>query len=150
MFATSYISYDLNSAPFDNVDVRRAFYYAVNRDELTSTVLKDIAIPAGSILPPGYPGYNKDIAAEAVFDPEKAKKFMADAGYPDGKGFPDIEIWIREEGGYNGAIVPAMAQYLQAQFKEILGVNMSIRSLPGADWMDGLRNALFRLLGISL
>lgn len=141
VFATSYISYDLNSAPFDNVDVRRAFYYAVNRDELTSTVLKDIAIPAGSILPPGYPGYNKDIAAEAVFDPEKAKKFMADAGYPDGKGFPDIEIWIREEGGYNGAIVPAMAQYLQAQFKEILGVNMSIRSLPGADWMDGLRNA---------
>lgn len=139
VFATSYISYDLTAAPFDNVDVRRAFYYAVDRKELTSTVLKDIAIPAGSILPPGYPGYNEKIAAEAVFDPEKAKKFMADAGYPDGKGFPPIEIWIRDEGGYNKAIIPAMAQYLQAKFKDVLGIDMQIRSLPGAEWMDGLR-----------
>src|SRR6218665_2099757 len=69
VFATSYLSFDLEAAPFDNVDVRRAFYYAVNRAELTSTVLKDIAIPAGSILPPGYPGYNPDVVAQATFDP---------------------------------------------------------------------------------
>ena len=146
VFATSYISYDLNAAPFDNVDVRRAFYYAVNRDELTKTVLKDIAIPAGSILPPGYPGYNKDIAAEAVFDPAKAKEFMAKAGYPDGKGFPAVEIWLREEGGYNAAIVPPMAQYLQSQFKQVLGIDMQIKIMPGKDWMEGLlqhKNNLF-------
>ena len=139
VFATSYISYNLEAEPFNDVNVRRAFYHAVDREELTSTVLKDIAIPAGSILPPGYPGYNPDVVAQAVFDPEKAKEYMAEAGFPDGQGFPDIEIWIRDEGGYNGAIVPAMAQYLQAEFKEVLGVNMSIRSLPGAEWMDGLR-----------
>jgi len=140
VFATSYISYDLEAEPFNDVNVRRAFYYAVDREELTSTVLKDIAIPAGSILPPGYPGYNPDVVAQAVFDPDRAKQFLADAGYPNGEGFPEIEIWIREEGGYNGAIIPAMAQYLQAEFKEVLGVTMNIRSLPGADWMDGLRN----------
>ncbi len=38
--------------------------------------------------PAGYPGYNPEIAAEAVFDPEKAKQFLADAGYPNGEGFP--------------------------------------------------------------
>ncbi len=139
VFATSYISYDLDSAPFNDVNVRRAFYYAVDRAELTSTVLKDIAIPAGSILPPGYPGYNPDVVAQATFDPEKAKQFMADAGFPNGEGFPEIEIWYREEGGYNGAIIPAMAQYLQAEFKETLGITMNIRVLPGAEWMDGLR-----------
>ncbi|MET0435930.1 MAG: peptide ABC transporter substrate-binding protein [Devosia sp.] len=139
VFATSYISYDLDAAPFNDVNVRRAFYYAVDRAELTSTVLKDIAIPAGSILPPGYPGYNPDIAAEAVFDPEKAKQFLADAGFPNGEGFPEVEIWYREEGGYNGAIVPAMAQYLQAEFKEVLGISLNIRALPGPEWMDGLR-----------
>jgi peptide/nickel transport system substrate-binding protein/oligopeptide transport system substrate-binding protein len=146
VFAVSYISFDLNSAPFDNVDVRKAFYYAVNRDELTKTVLKDIAIPAGSILAPGYPGYNKDIAAEAVFDPAKAKEFMAKAGFPDGKGFPEVEIWYREEGGYNAAIVPPMLQYLQAQYKDILGITMNIKVMPGKDWMDGLlkkKNNLF-------
>jgi oligopeptide transport system substrate-binding protein len=139
VFATSYIAYDLDSPPFNDVNVRRAFYYAVDRAELTSTVLKDIAIPAGSILPPGYPGYNEEVVAQAVFDPEKAKQFMADAGYPNGEGFPAIEIWIREEGGYNSAIIPPMAQYLQAEFKEVLGIDMSIRILPGPEWMDGMR-----------
>jgi oligopeptide transport system substrate-binding protein len=139
VFATSYIAYDLDAEPFDNVDVRRAFYYAVDREELTSTVLRDIAIPAGSILPPGYPGYNEDVVAQAVFDPERAQQYLADAGYPGGEGFPPIEIWIREEGGYNGAIIPAMAQYLQAEFREVLGIEMSIRSLPGPEWMDGMR-----------
>ena len=124
--------------PFDNADVRRAFYYAVNRDELTSTVLKDIAIPAGSILAPGYPGYSEKVVSQAVFDPEKAKQFMADAGYPNGEGFPSIEIWYREEGGYNGAIIPPMAQYLQSQFKQILGVDMAIKVMPGKDWMEGM------------
>lgn len=138
VFATSYISFDLESPPFDNPDVRRAFYYAVNRDELTKTVLKDIAIPAGSILAPGYPGYSEKIAGQAVFDPEKAKEFMAKAGYPNGEGFPTVEVWFREEGGYNGAILPPMAQYLQAQFKDILGITMNIKVMPGKDWMEGM------------
>jgi ABC-type oligopeptide transport system substrate-binding subunit len=138
VFATSYIAFDLEKAPFDNADVRRALYYAVNRDELTATVLKDIAIPAHSILAPGYPGYSDKIAAQAVFDPAKAKELLAKAGYPDGKGFPDIEIWFREEGGYNGAILPPMAQYLQSQFKQILGINMNIKVMPGKDWMEGM------------
>ena len=146
VFATSYISFDLKSPPFDNVDVRRAFYYAVNRAELTSTVLKDIAIPAGSILAPGYPGYSENVVSQAVFDPQKAKDFMAKAGYPNGEGFPTVEIWFREEGGYNAAIIPPMAQYLQAQFKEILGITMNIKVMPGKDWMEGLlqhKNNLF-------
>jgi len=146
VFAVSYISFDLDSPPFNNADVRRALYYAVNRDELTKTVLKDIAIPAGSILAPGYPGYNADIAKEAVFDPQKAKDFLAKAGFPDGKGFPDVEIWYREEGGYNGAIVPPMLQYLQQQYKQILGITMNIKVMPGKDWMEGLlkhKNNLF-------
>lgn len=94
IFATSYISYDLDLdlAPFNDENVRKAFYHAVNRDELTATILKDIAIPADSILLPGYPGYNSDIAAEAVFDPAKAKQFIADAGFPEGTCFLEIEI----------------------------------------------------------
>ncbi|QQA44234.1 peptide ABC transporter substrate-binding protein [Pelagovum pacificum] len=140
VFATSYLSFDMSSEPFDDVNVRRAFYYAIDRDELTSTVLRDIAIPAGSILPPGYPGYNPSVVEQAVFDPEMAQQYLADAGYPDGEGFPELEIWIREEGGYNSAIVPAMAQYLQAEFEENLGVSLTIRSQPSAEWMDGLLN----------
>jgi len=144
-FSTAYIAFDLESPPFDNVDVRRALYYAVNREELTSTVLKDLAVPAGSILPPGYPGYNAEMAAKAVFDPEKAKELMTAAGYTGGEGFPAVEIWLREEGG-SSAVLPSAAQYLQSQFKDILGIDMTIKVMSGKEWMDGLltrKNNLF-------
>ncbi len=146
VFATSYISFGLDMAPFDNINVRKAFLYAINRDEMTATVLKDLAIPGKSLLPPGYPGYNETITAQAVFDPEKAKQFMADAGYPNGEGFPEVEIWYRDQGGYNGAITAPMLQYLQAQFKDILGITMNIKVMPTKDWMAGLmekKNNLF-------
>ena len=146
VFATSYLSFGLDMAPFDNINVRKAFQYAINRDEMTATVLKNLAIPGKSLLPPGYPGYNDTITAQAVFDPEKAKQFMADAGYPGGEGFPEVEIWYRDQGGYNGAITAPMLQYLQAQFKDILGITMNIKVMPTKDWMAGLlekKNNLF-------
>ena len=140
VFATSYISFDTTSAPFDNVNVRKALQYAINRDEMTSTVLKDLAIPGKSLLPPGYPGYNSTITDQAVFDVAKAKQYLADAGYPNGEGFPEVEIWYRDQGGYNGAITAPMLQYLQAQFKEHLGITMNIKVMPIKDWMDALLN----------
>ncbi len=139
VFALYYIAFDTNIKPFDNVDVRKAFWYAINRDELTSTVLKDVAVPAKSILAPSYPGYQKKLADEAVFDPKKAQDEMAKAGYPGGKGFPPIEIWYREQGGYNAAIAAPTLQYLQSQFKSILGIDMAIKSMPTPDWTAALK-----------
>ncbi|RVT83497.1 peptide ABC transporter substrate-binding protein [Rhodobacteraceae bacterium CCMM004] len=138
IFAVSYISFDLDSAPFDNVDVRKALAYAVDREEMTETVLSGLAIPAGSILSPSFPGYNEGIAAQAVFDPEKAREHLAQAGYADGEGFPEVEIWYRDQGGYNGAITAPMLQYLQAEYKEHLGIDMGIRVMPIQDWMQAL------------
>lgn len=138
IFAVSYISFDLDSPPFDNLEVRKALSFAVDREEMTQTVLSNLAIPAGSILAPSYPGYNPDIAAQAVFDPEKAREHLAAAGYPNGEGFPEVEIWYRDQGGYNGAITAPMLQYLQAEFKEHLGIDMGIRVMPIQDWMQAL------------
>jgi oligopeptide transport system substrate-binding protein len=140
IFATSYISFDMTSPPFDDVNVRKAFWYAINREEMTETVLKNLAVPGRSLLPPSYPGYNQAIADEAVFDPAKAQEFMAAAGYPGGVGFPEVEIWYRDQGGYNGAISAPMLQYLQAEFKETLGITMNIKVMPIQDWMNALLN----------
>jgi peptide/nickel transport system substrate-binding protein/oligopeptide transport system substrate-binding protein len=140
VFAVYYLAFDPSKPPFDNVDVRKAFQAAINRDELTSTVLKDTAVPAKSILAPSYPGFQQKIADEAKFDPALAKAEMAKAGYPDGKGFPPIEIWYREQGGYNAAIAAPMLQYLQAQFKTILGIDMGIKSMPSKDWSQALKD----------
>ena len=138
VFAVYYLAFNLDSPPFNNADVRKALWYAINRDELTSTVLKDIAIPAKSILAPSYPGYQQKIADEAKFDPKKAQDELAKAGFPGGKGFPPIEIWYRQQGGYNDAIAGPMLQYLQAQFKQVLGIDMGIKSMSTQDWSDAL------------
>ena len=146
VFATSYMAFDLSSAPFNNIDVRKALQLAINRDEMTATVLKDLAVPGKSLLPPGYPGYNDAITSQAVFDPAKAKEHMAKAGFPGGAGFPEVEIWYRDQGGYNGAISAPMLQYLQAQFKDILGITMNIKVLPQKEWLAGMvekKNNLF-------
>jgi oligopeptide transport system substrate-binding protein len=146
VFAVSYLSFDMEKAPFDNIDVRKALFYAINREEMCNTVLKNLAVPGLSLLPPGYPGYNDKITKQAVFDNAKAKEHLAKAGYPDGNGFPEVEIWYRDQGGYNGAITPPMLQYLQAQFKQNLGITMNIKVMPTKDWMAGLlerKNSLF-------
>lgn len=146
VFAVSYLSFDMEKAPFDNIDVRKALFYAINREEMTNTVLKNLAVPGHSLLPPGYPGYNDKITKQSVYDIAKAKEHMAKAGYPDGKGFPEVEIWYRDQGGYNGAITAPMLQYLQAQFKQHLGITMNIKVMPTKDWMAGLlerKNNLF-------
>lgn len=138
IFAVSYISFDLESEPFDDVRVRKALALAVDRQEMTDTVLSDLAIPATSILSPAYPGYNEEIAGQATFDPEQARALLAEAGYPDGEGFPEVEIWYRDQGGYNGAITAPMLQYLQAEYEEHLGIKMDIRVMPIQDWMQAL------------
>ena len=65
---------------------------------------------------------------------------MAAAGYPGGVGFPEVEIWYRDQGGYNGAITAPMLQYLQAEFKETLGITMNIKVMPIQDWMNAMLN----------
>ncbi|WP_323014931.1 peptide ABC transporter substrate-binding protein [Devosia sp.] len=146
VFATSYLAFDPEIAPFDNPLVRQAFYYAIDREELTQTVLRNLAIPAGSILPPNFPGYDEGVAGQAVFDPERAKALLAEAGYPGGEGFPEIEVYFRVQGGYNGVISAPMLQYLQAQFAETLGVHMELRLMPLPDWQQAMAdrtNGLF-------
>lgn len=140
IFAISYLSFDLNAEPFDNLDVRKALWYAIDREEMTSTVLKNLAIPARSLLAPGFPGYNEGLTEHATFNPEKAREYLAAAGYAGGEGFPDIEIWYRDQGGYNGAITAPMLQYLQAEFKEHLNIDMGIKVMPTSDWYDALTN----------
>jgi len=139
-FGIYYLAYDYDEPPFDNVDVRRALFYAVDRNELTSTVLNKVAVPARALFAPGYPGYSNEIAEQTEFDPEKAREHLAKAGYPDGEGFPEVELWWRIEGGIHAPIVGPLAEYLQAQFKEVLNIDVGIEGKELKTWMDAQAN----------
>ncbi len=108
-------------------------------------MLKDTAVPARSILAPSYPATSRRSPTKPSSTPS-AKAALAKAGYPDGKGFPPIEIWYREQGGYNAAIAAPMLQYLQGPVQAILGIDMGIKSMPTKDWTQALKdrtNGLF-------
>ena len=82
-------SFNIKKKPVDDVRVRKAMGHAIDREEIVK-ILKDERIPTTSWVPQGMLAYNKDIGLK--FDPEKAKKYLADAGFPGGKGFPRLKV----------------------------------------------------------
>jgi oligopeptide transport system substrate-binding protein len=138
LFQIYYLAFDYEKPPFNDVNVRKAFMYAFDREKLTSTILKDIAAPAYTLVTPGFSGYNPETKAQTGFDPAKAREYLAKAGFPGGKGFPKVDLLWRIEGGYHAPIVKPMAEYIQAQFKDVLGIELNVKGLELKTWMDSL------------
>jgi len=89
--ALSVYVYRINTTkpPFDDVRVRRALAMAIEKEDVVS-VLKAGQLSADHIVPPGLPGYTA--ARGPGFDPEEARRLLAEAGYPNGEGFPRFKI----------------------------------------------------------
>ncbi len=100
-FRTDYLMFDTLNPPFDDLNVRKAFAHAVDRDAIVKGVYGEIkAMPAHSMLMPGFPASDTEgeLAEYQVYNCDEAKGYLADAGYPDGEGFPALELWMRGEG----------------------------------------------------
>jgi len=86
---TNYLAFNTSQPPFDDVRVRRAFVLAMDRETLASVALGGFVVPAtGGFVPPGMAGHSPGIGLP--YDPEAARKLLAEAGYPGGRGFPPI------------------------------------------------------------
>jgi ABC-type transport system substrate-binding protein len=117
--------------------VRRAFAYAIDRETLANGILGGYVLPAtGGWVPPGMPGHVAGIALP--YDPERGRQLLAEAGYPGGQGFPDVE-WL--VAGDTIHVKP----YLQAQWRENLGVEIPLQESwpPSPDRIYGARPVLF-------
>jgi len=73
----------LAANPFMDLRVRRAISKAINREAIASRVMEGLAVPAANIVSPGVFGHNSALKAEP-YDPEGAKRLLAEAGYPNG------------------------------------------------------------------
>ncbi len=129
------VFYDINCAkePFDNVLVRKALNLAIDREALVNNVAQLDATPAYSFLAPGYVVDGKDITeGRSTFelsptaDVEAAKAALAEAGYPDGEGFPTLELSY-----YSDDNVKKIAEAIAEMWKQNLGIEVSVSS---ADW----------------
>jgi oligopeptide transport system substrate-binding protein len=113
--------------PFDKVGVRKAFAMAIDRNTLVTQVTRGGEVPAFTMTPPGCVGHIEASAGIGIkFDPAGAKKQLASAGYPDGKGLPPI-IYSYNANETNARI----AQALQKFWKDNLGVSVELKGVEG-------------------
>lgn len=116
---------NLNTVPFkDNVKLRQALNFAIDREGIIKAVFEGLGVPAGGIIPPGMAEYNEALKGY-TFDRDKAKALLSAAGYPAGKGLGAIEIAYANNRETNQKI----AEAVQAQLKEI-GIDVKLRGLP--------------------
>ena len=105
---TSTIGLNNQIAPFDDVRVRQAFNYALDKELLIETFSGGDALVATGSLPPGMPGYVADPNRGYPFNPEKANQLLDEAGYADRSTFPVLTYTTSgygDVGGYVTAVI---------------------------------------------
>ena len=117
-FRGSYIAFNVDKKPFDNPLVRKAFGKAIDRESIIH-LIQGAGIPATSWIPKNMLGYNPNIGLK--FSPEEARKLLAEAGFPDGTGFPKTEFLYPDVG--NNRIV---AEAIQSMWKQHIGVEVKL------------------------
>ena len=131
IMGTYYISLNDQEEPFTDVRIRKALSLAIDRDYVANTIMQGIYTPATALVGPGIVdenGYFMDnanggepyISDDYEANLEEAKSLLAEAGYPDGEGFPTI-TYSANDSGYH---IP-VAEYLQQAWGE-LGITMNI------------------------
>jgi oligopeptide transport system substrate-binding protein len=108
--STDYYGFNVAVPPFDDVRVRQAFGAAVDWRRISTLAVPDPAMVATSIVPPGIPG-RSDRDAVPEHDPEKARALLAEAGFPGGRGFPDVTL-ITGGNTYDEAVVVELRREL--------------------------------------
>jgi len=140
---TEYLTPSEHKAPFDNVLVRRAFSYAINRATIAK-LLQNRILPASGILPPGMPGYDPSAPGQ-TFNPALAVRLLAQAGYPGGKGLPKISLAV--DGGDADGQTKAIA--LRTFWKRVLGVEVTLNSLEHGAYNNALTARNYQLAFIA-
>jgi len=144
--STYYLGFMMDRSPCgDNLHLRRALNYAVDRAFLCQKVLGGSHVPARGVLPPGLPGYNPDLEGYS-YDPERARRELREAGYGPERPVPELTLFFP-----SSPPGPQVAQAVQSDFRRI-GVRLRLRSLDlGAlfEAVDRSEPDLFRLSWIA-
>ncbi len=107
--------------PLDDVRVRRALNMSIDRDSIVKNVTRGGEVPAYSLVPPDCAGYNSRYKIE--YNPEKARQLLAEAGYPNGEGFPSFSILYNTLESHK-----TIAEAIQQMWKENLGIEVGLEN----------------------
>lgn len=136
-FSTDILRFNTTRKPMDDVRVRRALSMTMDRDALCDNVFRGFKSPYG--LSPPTDSYQPPRIVR--FDPTEAKKLLAEAGYPDGKGFPKLKLLVssKEAASTTGAAI-------QAMFREHLGIEIEIENKEWSAYLTAMQSLDFDMV----
>jgi oligopeptide transport system substrate-binding protein len=135
-----FLRFNTTRPPFTDARVRRALSLAIDRDAIATSVLRGAGTPARSFTPPACAGYTA--RAKVPTDFAAARRLLADAGFPDGRGLPPIDLQVR-----NDEHQPRVAEVLQAQWARELGVTITITPLEQKTWVQNQQSLNYAISG---
>ncbi|NOY30884.1 MAG: peptide ABC transporter substrate-binding protein [Planctomycetes bacterium] len=138
-FLSSYF-YLINTTrkPFDDLRVRKALSLALNREEITTTILAAGEMPALSLVPQGIEGYQPQTAASE--NANEARRLLAEAGYPEGRGFPRIDILYNTHEAHQ-----SIAELIRKQWQQELGIAVKTRNEEWASYLSSQRQKQYNI-----
>jgi oligopeptide transport system substrate-binding protein len=129
-FLTTYFyGFNLTKGVTKEKKVRQALARAIDRQKIVKYITRAGEFPAESLVPPGLPGYEP--AKTYPYNPDAAKKLLADAGYPGGKGFPKIEILYNTQDVHK-----KIAAAIQEMWRQTLGIEVELRNVEWKIYLD--------------
>ena len=140
---TYYVCFQTQKAPFDNPKVREAFTLAVDRTYIVNKVTQSGQVEAGGYVPSGISDadggdfraeggdYYKPTDADYEANCEKARQLLAEAGYPNGEGFPVVEYLYNTSDAHK-----AVAEALQNMWEQELGVTVTLNNQEWAAFLQ--------------
>lgn len=146
IIGTYYLSVNTAREPFTDAKVRKALSLAIDRDYVANTLMQGTYSPAYNFMGPGWVdtdgsqfidkanGGQRYISEDYEANLEEAKQLLADAGYPNGEGFPSI-TYSTNDAGYHKVV----AEYLQQAWAE-LGVDCKVEIVEWASFTPMRRN----------
>jgi len=125
--ATYFVRFNVTRKPFDDPRVRRALALAVDKERIVKKITRAGEPPASHLVPDGTANYVPPVGLG--YDPELAKKLLAEAGYPGGRGFPRFDYIFNAPAGGSAKIHEEVAIELQQMWHDTLGIDMELRQL---------------------
>ena len=138
-FSISYIGFNVDQPPFDDVLFRQALNHAVDKELIAKEVLADLVVPAYGILPPGFPGHNDSLEG-LKFDPVLAKKLLSESKYSDPMQRPRIVVTIPGTGGTPNLDLEVIIN----MWFENLGIEVEIQQVEWATYLQDLDKRKFQ------
>ncbi|MGX2948349.1 ABC transporter substrate-binding protein [Frederiksenia canicola] len=129
-----YLNFNTQKAPFDNVKVRQALSYAVNKDAIIEAVYQGAGQKAKNPIPPTMWSYNDDIK-DYDYDPEKAKALLKEAGFENGF---ETDLWAMPVSRPYNPNARRMAELIQADWEKV-GVKAKIVSYEWGEYLKRMR-----------